>query len=143
MKKILDWLKKKRFEKHITRFRLPPCIESSLHLAKGTEAFFNKLCKFIMDVDCTNMLDLYLANETTNTLFDSVWPEGYVFSANNNKMTDDNDKRDIQDLFNGETNLNGELDDGNRCLESWEGGASTPDVKELRTKKSQTFRFKS
>ena len=82
-----------------------------------------------MDVDCTNMLDLYLANETTNTLFDSVWPEGYVFSANNNKMTDDNDKRDIQDLFNGETNLNGELDDGNRCLESWEGGASTPDVK--------------
>ena len=82
-----------------------------------------------MDVDCTNMLDLYLANETTNTHFDSVWPEGYVFSANNNKMTDENDKRDIQDLFNGETNLNGELDDGNRCLESWEGGASTPDVK--------------
>jgi len=82
-----------------------------------------------MDVDCNNMLDLYLANETANTLFDCVWPEEYVLSANNNKMTDDTDKRDIQDLFNGETNLNGELDDGNRCLESWDGGPSTPDVK--------------
>jgi len=54
-----------------------------------------------MDKDGNNMLDLCRANDTTITLFDSVWPEEYIFSTSNYKMADENNERDIQDLFNG------------------------------------------
>ena len=84
-----------------------------------------------MDEDCNNMLDLYLANETTTNLFDSVWPEEYILSKNNNKMADDNDERDIQDLFDGEKNPEVDQDDDNASSGSWDEGPSTRDVKEI------------
>ena len=83
-----------------------------------------------MDEDCNNMLDLCRANETTTTLFDSVWPEEYILSTSN-KMVDDNDERDVQDLFDGITNLEVDQDDDNASSTSWGEGPSSRDVKEL------------
>ena len=77
------------------------------------------------------MLDLYLANEMTASRFDSVWPEEYILSKNNNKMADDNDERDIQDLFDGEKNPEVDQDDDNASSGSWDEGPSTRDVKEI------------
>jgi len=79
-----------------------------------------------MDVDCNNMLDFFLASKTTTTLFDSVWPEECILPANN-KMADDNDERDIQDLLDGMTNPK----DDNASLRSWGEGPSTRNVKEI------------
>jgi len=80
-----------------------------------------------MDEDFNNMLDLYRDSETTTTLFDSVWPEEYILSANNNKMADNDDERDIQDLFDGVTNPK----DENTSSSSWGEGLTTRDVKEI------------
>ena len=84
-----------------------------------------------MDVDCNNMLDLCLGSETTATLFEYVWPEEHLFSANNNKMADDNDESDIQDLFDGATNLEVDQDDDDAFLGSWDEGTSSREVKEI------------
>ena len=86
-----------------------------------------------MDVDCNNVFDLCLTSETTSTLFDSVWPEEYILSANNSKMADDNDVRDIQDLFDGTciTSLEVDQDDDQASSRPWGEEPSTIDVKEI------------
>ena len=84
-----------------------------------------------MDVDCNNMLDLCLGSETTATLFESVGPNEYTFCTNNNKMADDKDERDIQDLFDGATNLEVDQDDDNAFPGSWDEGPSSREVKEI------------
>ncbi|XP_020616852.1 transcription factor MafB-like [Orbicella faveolata] len=84
-----------------------------------------------MDEDCNNMLDLYLANRTTTTLLESVWPDEYILSTSNNKMADDNVERDIQDLFDGVTNPEVDQDDDNASSRSWGEGPSTRGVKEI------------
>ena len=84
-----------------------------------------------MDEDCNNMLDLCRANETTTTLFDSVWPEEYILFTSSNKMADENNERDIQELFDGVTNLEVDQDDDNASSTSWDEGPSSRDVKEL------------
>ncbi len=78
------------------------------------------------------MLDLYLANEGTNTVFDSLWPEEGVLSEDNrDKMADDQDDRDIQDLFDGETNPEVDQDDDNESSMSWGDESSTQDTNEI------------
>jgi len=84
-----------------------------------------------MDEDCNNMLDIYLASGKTTNLLESVWPEEYILSTNNNKMADDNDERDIQDLFDGVTNPEVDQDDDNASSRSWGEGPSTRGVKEI------------
>ena len=94
-----------------------------------------------MDVDCSNMLDLCFGSETTATLFEYVGPEEYIFSANNtSKMTDDNDERDIQDLFDGVTNLEVDQDDDNAFSTSWDQGPSSRDVKEITDQEIENLR---
>ncbi|XP_078364700.1 transcription factor MafK-like [Oculina patagonica] len=84
-----------------------------------------------MEEDCSDMLDLYLASEVTNTAFYSPWPEESVLSEDNNKMADDKNDRDIQDLFNGETNLEVNQDDDNASSVSWGDESSPGDAKEI------------
>ena len=86
-----------------------------------------------MDVDCNNVFDLCLTSDTTSTLFDSVWPEEHILSANNSKMADDNDVRDIQDLFDGTciTSLEVDQDDDQASSRPWGEEPSTIDVKEI------------
>ena len=72
------------------------------------------------------MPDWFIDMEPKTSLFDSTWSEEYGLSAN---MADVHEDHDIQDLFNGETNLEGDLDDDSRSLESRVVGPSTPDVK--------------
>ena len=86
-----------------------------------------------MDVDCNNMFDLCLGSETTATLFEYVGPEEHIFCANNSKMVDVNDayERDIQDLFDGATNLQVDEDEDNEFPGSWDEGPSCREVKEI------------
>jgi len=84
-----------------------------------------------MDEDCSPMLDFYLAHETKTTLFDCVWPDEYILSTNNSKMTDENDERDIQDLFDDKTNTEVDKDDDNKPSRSWGEGPRSGDVKEI------------
>ena len=84
-----------------------------------------------MDVDCNNLLDLCLASETTTTLFDSVWPEEYILSANNNKMADNDDESDIQDLFDGAANPEVDQDDDNASSVSRGEGPNSRDVNKI------------
>ena len=99
----------------------------------------SKYCSFLknsfqvynMDEDCNSLFDLCLTIETTSTLFDSVCSEEYIFSGNNNKMADDNDEDDIQDLFNGVTNLEVDQDDDSASERSWGEEPSPRDVKEI------------
>ena len=58
-----------------------------------------------MEEDYSDMPDLLLASEATISIFDSPWSEEYCLSAN---MVDVDEDHDIQDLFNGETNLEGD-----------------------------------
>ena len=81
-----------------------------------------------MEEDYSDMPDLLLASEATISIFDSPWSEEYCLSAN---MVDVDEDHDIQDLFNGETNLEGDQDDDNRSVESWDGEPSAPDAKEI------------
>ncbi|XP_020616851.1 transcription factor Maf-like [Orbicella faveolata] len=83
-----------------------------------------------MEEDYSNMPDLFLASEATIAIFDSPWSEEFDLSAN---MASVDEGHDIQDLFNGETNLEGDQDDDNRSVESWDGGPSTPDAKAVIT----------
>ena len=77
----------------------------------------------------SDVLDLYLTNEETNTLYDFSWTEESVLSDENNKMTDDEDDRDLQDLlFNGETSPE---DDGDDYQTSWGDETDTGDAKEI------------
>ena len=85
-----------------------------------------------MEEDFSNIPDLLLASEATNSLFDSPWSEEYGLSANMADDDEDHEDHDIQDLFNGETNLEGDPDDDNRSVESWDGEPSAPDVKDIR-----------
>ena len=94
-----------------------------------------------MDEDCNNMLDLFLANDTITPLFDSLWPEEYILSANNNKMADDNDERDIQDLFDGITNPGVDKDDDNASSTSWGEEPSTRDAKEITDQEIANLRI--
>ena len=94
-----------------------------------------------MDVDCSNMFDLCLGSEATATLFECVGPEEYIFSANDTgKMADDNDERDIQDLFDGATNLEVDQDDDNAFSGSWDDGPSSRDVKEITDQEIENLR---
>ena len=78
-----------------------------------------------MEKDYSDMPDLLLASEATISIFDSPWSEECDLSVN---MADED--HDIQDLFNGETNLEGDhQDDDNKPVESWDEGPSTQDVK--------------
>ena len=79
-----------------------------------------------MEEDYNVMTDWFIDMEPKTSLFDSTWSEEYGLSAN---MADVHEDHDIQDLFNGETNLEGDLDDDSRSLESRVVGPSTPDVK--------------
>ena len=81
-----------------------------------------------MEEDYSDMPDLFLASEAITSLFDSPWSEEYGLSTN---MADVDEDHDIQDLFNGETNLDGDQDDDNTSLESWDGESSTPDAKAI------------
>ncbi|KAL9974264.1 hypothetical protein ACROYT_G011281 [Oculina patagonica] len=82
-----------------------------------------------MEEDCSDLFDLYLPSEKTNTLFDSSWIQESVLSEDNNKMADDQDDRDIQDLFDGETNPEVDQDDDNASSVSWDDESSTRDAK--------------
>ena len=84
-----------------------------------------------MDEDCSTMLDFYLAHETKTTLFDCVWPDEYILSTNNSRMTDENDERDTQDLFDGKTNTEVDKNDDNTPSRSWGEGPRSGDVKEI------------
>ena len=84
-----------------------------------------------MDVDCNNLLDLCLTRETTATLFDSVWPEEYILSTNNKEIADDNDERDMQDLFDGAANPEINQDDDNASSLSWGAGLSSRDMNKI------------
>ena len=85
-----------------------------------------------MEDDCSDIFfDLYLASGTTNTLFDSSWTDESVLSEENNKMADDQDDCDIQDLFDGETNPEVHHDDDNTSSESWGDEFRTRDAKEI------------
>ena len=84
-----------------------------------------------MDEDCDSLFDLCLTIETTTSLFDSVWPEEYILSGNNNNMADDDDEDDIQDLFDGVTNLEVDQDDEDASSRSWGEEPSPRDVKEI------------
>jgi len=84
-----------------------------------------------MDEDCNNMLHLFRANETTSTLFDSVWPEECILSTSIHERADNNDERDIQDLFDGVTNPEVDQDDDHASSTSWGEGPSTGDEKEI------------
>ena len=80
-----------------------------------------------MEENYNAMPDLFLASEATISIFDSPWSEEYGLSTN---MADVDEDHDIQDLFNGETNLEGDhQDDDNKPVESWDEGPSTQDVK--------------
>ena len=79
-----------------------------------------------MEENYNAMPDLCLASEAAISIFDSLWSEQYGLSAN---MADVDEDHDIQNLFNGEINLEGDQDDENRSVESWDGGPSTQDVR--------------
>ena len=81
-----------------------------------------------MEEDYSDMPDLFLARKATTSLFDSPRSEENGLSTN---MADVDEDHDIQDLFNGETNLVGDQDDDNTSLESWDGGTSTQDAKAI------------
>ena len=81
-----------------------------------------------MEEDYSDMPDLLLASEATISIFDSPWSEECDLSAN---MGDADEDHDIQDLFNGETNLEGDQDDDNKSVESWDGEPSASDAKEI------------
>ena len=76
-----------------------------------------------MEDDCGAMLNLYLDSEETNALFDSSWTKESVLCGSINKMADDQDDHDIQELFDGETNpevdLVSEDDDSNMSSGFW------------------------
>ena len=78
-----------------------------------------------MEEDYSDMPDLFIDMEASTSLFDSPLSEEYGLAVN---MGDVHEDHDIQDLFNGETNLHGDLDDEDRSLESWDGEPSTPDA---------------
>lgn len=84
-----------------------------------------------MEEDCTDVLDLYLASEVTDMLLDSPWAVESVLSGNHNKMADEDDDRDIQDLFDGETNQEVDRDDDIASSESSDEESSPRDAKEL------------
>ena len=84
-----------------------------------------------MEEDSSDMLNLFLASEETNALFDSLWIEESVLSDNNNKMADDDDSRSIQDLFDGEPNPEVDQDDDNTSLESWGEESSARNATEI------------
>ena len=81
-----------------------------------------------MEEDYNDMPDLLLASEATIPIFDSPWGEECDLSVN---MADADEDHDIQDLFNGETNLEGDQDDDNRSVESWDEEPSASDAKEI------------
>ena len=93
-----------------------------------------------MEEDCSNILDLYLASGATNALFDSPWTEESVFTEDNNKMADDQDDRDIQDLFDGETNPDVDQDDDNTSSELWGEEPSTRDAKQITDEEIENLR---
>ena len=87
-----------------------------------------------MEDDCGDVLNLYLDSEATNTLFDSSWTKESALSGSN-KMADDEDDRDIQDLFDVETNpefdLVSEDNDSNTSSGSWEDESSSRGANEF------------
>ena len=84
-----------------------------------------------MEDDCGDLLNLYFASEATSTLFDSSWTEESVLSESNNKMADNPDDQDIQDLFDGETSLDVDQDDGDTSSVSGDDESSSRDAKEI------------
>jgi len=81
-----------------------------------------------MEEDYSDMPDLFIDMEERTSLFDSTRSEECGLSVN---IADVHEDHDIQDLFNGETNLEGDLDDDSRYLQFWDGGTSTTDAKEI------------
>ena len=90
-----------------------------------------------MEEDYSSMPDLHLVSEATISIFDFPWSEECDLSAN---MADDEEDRGIQDLFNGETNVEGDPDDDNRSVESWDGGPSIPHVKGITDEEIENLR---
>jgi len=80
-----------------------------------------------MEEDYSNMPDLILASDATISIFESPWSEECDLSANMMAAVDED--HDIQDLFNGETNLEGDQDDESRSVESCDGEPSATDAK--------------
>ena len=80
-----------------------------------------------MEEDYSNMPDLILASDATISIFESPWSEECDLSANMMAAVDED--LDIQDLFNGETNLEGDQDDESRSVESCDGEPSATDAK--------------
>ena len=83
-----------------------------------------------MEEDYSDKPDLFIASEAKISIFDSPWSEEYGLSANMADVDEDHDI-DIQDLFNGETNLEGDQDEDNKSVASWDGDPSAPDAKEI------------
>jgi len=81
-----------------------------------------------MEEDYSDIPDLFIDMEERTSLFDSTRSEECGLSVN---IADVHEDHDIQDLFNGETNLEGDLDDDSRYLQFWDGGTSTTDAKEI------------
>ena len=79
-----------------------------------------------MEEDYSNMPDLFLVSEATIFSSDFPWSDEYGLHTN---LADVDEDLDIQDLFNGESNPEGDQDDGNRPVtEYWAGGSSTTDA---------------
>ena len=79
-----------------------------------------------MEEDYSNMPDFFLDSDATISIFESPWNEECDLSANMAAVDEDHD---IQDLFNGETSLEGDQDDDSRSVEYWDEGPSTTNAK--------------
>ena len=79
-----------------------------------------------MEEDYSNMPDLFLASEASIAISEFSWGDEYGLYTNMAAVDEDHD---IQDLFNGESNLEGDQDDDNRSVKYWAGGPSTTDAK--------------
>jgi len=80
-----------------------------------------------MGEDYNNMPDLFLASDAKISIFESPWSEECDLFANMMAAVDED--HDIQDLFNGETNPEGDQDDDSRSVESCDGGSNATDAK--------------
>ena len=95
-----------------------------------------------MDEDCTDMLDMYLHNETQNILFGSPWKGDSFLSDHDNNMvaSADDNERDIQDLFDGTTNPEEDNNDDDASSESSCESSGPLDAKEISDEEIKNLR---
>lgn len=89
-----------------------------------------------MEDNCPEICDLFLTNEAQNILLGSPWKEESVLSEN------DNDERDIQDLFDG-INPEEENNDDDTSSESEDESPNRPQqAKEISDEEIKNLRLK-